>query len=410
MTNPAGIQFFSYRRSRLHEAKMVIAAQKEHGIPTWQDVNDLVHEPTEEELRRVLGENAISGAVLWITPDVPSSAVMTKVEIPLLQQRHRRGDSFFIVPVAAGGLTYAQAIKSAESSLTADELSAWNIHRVDGNPINENEAAVIAQRVLRQRLVALHRHKPSGESLKLGLFCRAAAPKEGFAGELAIDWAHHYSGLSSDASIWENRLLPVLSEVARQIRAHAPGRAIEAFGLPSLPAALALGAAFPATSGLTLTWRQETVGQDSQVWDLNSAAEPTPLTARTAALNTDADELAVMISVTGNTEPAFAMSRPTLPRFRALISIQNEAATPYKIASSGQAADIATKTNAAIRIARDKYGPCKAIHLFTAMPAGLAVLLGRMLNAVGPVQLYQHIPSDTVGRYVPVARLNASMS
>ena len=41
MTDPTGRSFLSYSRKRLHEARLLLAAQHELGIPTWQDIADL---------------------------------------------------------------------------------------------------------------------------------------------------------------------------------------------------------------------------------------------------------------------------------------------------------------------------------------------------------------------------------
>lgn len=406
MTNAGGASFLSYRRSRLDEARLLIAAQREHGIPTWQDVNDLAHEPTEQELERVLEQDTIAGAVLWITPDMPGSSVIRKVEIPSIIRRHRRGDGFFLVPVAAGGLGYPEAAAAASSELTADDLSTWNMHRCPDR-IEESDAVEVAKRVLRQKLIALHRSLPAGQALRLGLFTRVAPPKNG-EGHLLMDWSHRFDGRLASQLDWEQRLLPALSTVAQEIRKHAPGRHVEAYGQLALPVAVALGAAFPTTSGLQLGWRQETVGKPTQLWQL-SGTKDSPITAQARALHTDGEELAVLVSITGNAEPAFVASQAGLPKFRAIVSAQTEKATPYLIQSSEEAAEIALKVNTAIRAARDKFGNCNAIHLFMAAPAGFAVLLGRLLNSLGPIQLYEHIPHDTVGRYVPVVRHNFSV-
>ena len=40
-----------------------------------------------------------------------------------------------------------------------------------------------------------------------------------------------------------------------------------------------------------------------------------------------------------------------------------------------------------------------------AVPAGLAMLIGQMLNTFGTVQTYEHAPTDAVGRYVPATQL-----
>ncbi len=63
----------------------------------------------------------------------------------------------------------------------------------------------------------------------------------------------------------------------------------------------------------------------------------------------------------------------------------------------------------ALRYARDQYQPRGALHLFLAVPAGLAMLIGQMLNTFGPVQTYEHVPTDAVGRYSPAARLQPAM-
>ena len=38
-----------------------------------------------------------------------------------------------------------------------------------------------------------------------------------------------------------------------------------------------------------------------------------------------------------------------------------------------------------------------------AVPAGLAMLIGQLLNTLGPVQTYEHISTEGVGVYVLVA-------
>ena len=98
MTLPTGKSFISYRRTRLDEVKELVASQKERGIPTWQDIEDLRTEPPETELRNVLASNDIANVLLWITPDVGQSSMITRVEVPCAVERHKRQDGFFILP------------------------------------------------------------------------------------------------------------------------------------------------------------------------------------------------------------------------------------------------------------------------------------------------------------------------
>jgi hypothetical protein len=48
------------------------------------------------------------------------------------------------------------------------------------------------------------------------------------------------------------------------------------------------------------------------------------------------------------------------------------------------------------------------VHLFMAVPVGLAMLIGQGLNTFGDVQTYEHIPVDGVGCYRPAARVTPS--
>ena len=43
-----------------------------------------------------------------------------------------------------------------------------------------------------------------------------------------------------------------------------------------------------------------------------------------------------------------------------------------------------------------------------AVPAGLAMLIGQLLNTLGPVQTYEHISTEGVGVYVPSSLLTPS--
>ena len=109
MTNPNGRSFLSYRRSRLHEAELLISAQHDVGVPTWQDVRDLENAPLDDELMRTLHDSNTANAVLWITPEIGTSDIVRRVEVPLILERARRDDGFFVKPVVAGSLDYRVA-------------------------------------------------------------------------------------------------------------------------------------------------------------------------------------------------------------------------------------------------------------------------------------------------------------
>jgi hypothetical protein len=120
----------------------------------------------------------------------------------------------------------------------------------------------------------------------------------------------------------------------------------------------------------------------------------------------DATALAALVSVADDVTTAFNASRAALPPFRAIVSVTKtdgaSARPPHRLASSGEAVDIAGKVRDAIRSARAQYPPIETVHLFMAVPAGLAMLIGQLLNTL-VVHTYELVGD----RYEPAVVLRA---
>jgi SMODS-associated and fused to various effectors sensor domain len=199
--------------------------------------------------------------------------------------------------------------------------------------------------------------------------------------------------------------LPALARVAETIRQHAPGRNVEAFGLPTLPAALAFGCAFLSTSGLRVSWRQITPGRPDQLWTLLESRQDSGFQAQIVSKNPAGRDLAVLVSVADNAEPVFTAFQKELPLLRALVHITKSGSSPHLLRSPGEASDIAFVVQDGMRAARRQYGNVATVHLFMAAPAGLAMLVGQLLNTFGTVQTYEHVGTDGSGCYKPAALL-----
>jgi len=383
---------------------MLIAAQRDHGIPTWQDVENLGTVPTEDEIRRVLADPSTASAVLFVTPEVEDSPIIRNVEVPKIIQRAEAATGFFVVPLAAGGLDYEQAAEVTSNHLSAQNLADWNMQRVPEPTLAANRAAEIAQRVLTQRIQAIHRNLPAGHRLRIGLFVRRSPAFE-LGNTLMLDWSRRFTGKEATPDTWRDILLPALSRVADAIRQYAPGREVEAFGIPTLPAALAFGCAFLCTSGLRVSWCQVAPGHADQILSLSASREDTGFTHRMVSKDPSARDIALLVSVADNVEPVFTTCQKDLPPLRALVHVAQPGPLPYLIRSPGQASDIAICIQDAMRTARREYGNVGTIHLFMAVPSGLAVLTGQLLNTFGLVQTYEHVGIDGSGCYKPAALL-----
>ena len=408
MTLPTGKSFISYRRARLDEAKELVTSQKERGVPTWQDIEDLRTEPTETELRNVLASNDIANVLLWITPDVGQSSMITRVEVACAVERHKRQDGFFILPVAAGGLDYDEVgpLLGSQSGIT--DLSSWNLTKVDSAPATSEDIRKITNVLLNQRLSAIHKDLPEGEPLRLVINTRSRTGHQtGIA--LDIEWTHRFTGAqgrSASPGDWQSKLLPALEDVARAIQRNSSNRKIIASGLASLPSATALGYHFMATKGIEIAWEQLFPDQSRQIWNLASERESSGYEVLMTPGHTTADDLAVMVSVNADIEAAVAASRETTGFFRAYVHVKS-AEQQLLLESAGDALDVAQLTIEGARAARHKFGIRGQVHLFMAVPAGLAMMIGQLLNTLGPVHTYEHIQVDALGMYQPAALLGA---
>ena len=410
MTDPTGRSFLSYRRSRSEEGARLIASQRERGIPTWRDVDDLNTEPTETELRKILRDDSIANAVLWISPETAGSPMIRNVEAPIAFERHGRDDGFFVVPIAAGGLGYQEAAAAIRNSVSLSNVANWNMIKLEADPASGADIAMVANQVLKQRLQAIDARLPEGALLRISFNTRRAAGLQP-GSALIIDWSHRFGGdhnREASAEDWQRKLLPALADVKRAIGQMLPNRQLLISGLASLPAVAALGCEFMATSGIDTAWEQRMPDGNTQTWSLKCVREDAGFFANILDGDVGSGDLAVLVSVNNDVTQAVAASEGKIGSFRAYVHLNRaDSRQGVVLETPGQAVDLARKTVEAARRARGEYAIGGRVHLFMAVPAGLAMLVGQLLNTLGPVQTYEHIPSNPIGIYTPAALLNS---
>lgn len=395
VTDPTGRNFISYRRARAEDIAMLVRCQHEHGIPTWQDINDLGDGPTEDQITAVLSDPATASANLWLTPEVADSAFIKKVEAPQIVSRFDIADGFFVVAVAAGGLNYESAANTLRGHTGLHDLSNWNLVSTQ-DPPKAADVAAVTERTLIARVATVHRSLPDGDPVKVRLYVRQPAPyRSGYA--LSLDWSHAFSGRHSYA--WDEHLLPALRAVIASIEGNAPGRPIEFSGMPTISAAVCLGVTCLAPRQLNVSWVQFTNGKE-QEWSLRADSKPSGCAVKRTSGSTDTEELAVLISVADDVATSFVASRDEFGPFRAILSITAPGPFPHTIGSAGEAVDLVQQVIAAIRESRRELRLVGGVHLFMAVPVGVAMMLGQSLNTLGAVHLYEHAPMNGVGRYV----------
>ncbi len=394
MTDATGRSFFCYRSKRKDDNALVIAAQRDHGIPTWHD-EDLDELPVEEEIRRILrDENLVANAIIWVTPDAAESGFIKNIESPEILGRRGEGDPFFVLPVFAGGSTFCPE--------TDERFRGWKVLQLENKAIGPDEAAAIARRVLDRRVRAVEAQLEPGFPHRISLHTYESAPfRPGTT--LSLDWSGRCPNREISGEVWSERLLPALRAVASTMYQWGGGRPIVAGGLASLPAVTALGAAFPEQRGQTICWNQYTPGVPDQHWSLAVPAEEAGFEVKITPGDSRAVDLAVLVSVKEIAQQDFSDCKDSLPAFRAEVHIARKDLRPYVIPSPGQATCIARQVAAAMREARRECGAIGRVHLFMAVPAGLAMMIGQLLNTFGPVQTYERFATGTP--YRPAALL-----
>lgn len=409
-TDATGRCFISYRRSRLAEIERLVSLFHEHGVPTWQDIKDLAAEPTEEAIKRTLDDPTTGSAVVWLTADVSESPIIKQVEAPRILRRLRNADGFCGVLALANGLDYhdASSVLDMPGSLE-DASKAWSLQRVEGDPATDDSLIALTRDILKRRMAAVHLQLDESVPLAIAINAHALATpgfEPGYA--LAIDWTKHFELRHTSTVVWTERLLPALQRVVEAIRREAPRRRVVAEGHVSISSAFALGRAFMEPSGLRIGWKQLPSGE---VWTLSEEPEESGFRAELASQDSGATDLAVLVSVRGDVEPAVKATANELPRFRAILRISPADRHPTSQLNCGKAVHLSRLVGDQIRAARQEFRGLGKIHMFFSGPVGLAMMIGQQFNAIGPVQIYEHEQSDNgVGVYRPGVMLSEAMS
>jgi SMODS-associated and fused to various effectors sensor domain len=397
--NPFGRYFISYRRSRADEVAVVRRALRERGIPTWLDTTDLSLEATPEELQYIIRHPDTTGAIIVVSPEVETSLTIRELEVPeIVRQRQLYGRSFLIAQILTGGLRYSDVTRIYGQQLALDHLAAWNAEKAgdsqgerSADSIQEPDAARFADSVLRTRLHQIADRTQADEPIRIALNTRVAASFDGRSA-ITMDWSEWLAERLCATDVWNERLLPALHSVSNAVRMELSARPLIASGLLAIPAAIALGSTFSVTSGLDLRWSQYTVGDVSE-WSLRVPPQHTELTVEARHLDLGGRDLVALVSVSQDVKRAASLIYETLPRVRALLDFRVE-----QIGSditAGIAVSIAREVRKELIRLRTERGADGTVHLFYAGPVGLAMLLGQLLNSIGPIQTYEFNPQWT---------------
>jgi hypothetical protein len=407
-TNPNGRYFVSYRRRdiRMNELDRLRLSFRLHGIPTWLDRTDLRLRPTERELERIIHDRETAGALLYMTPEIEAdekgepSAIIRQLEVPEILKRARYDTGFLTILIVGGGLDYADVDRVYGKDVALANLPDLNMLKVSEPEMTQDDAVSLSRRILAERLETIQNILPSDQPLLLTLDTRGLP---GFRPDVAValDWSNRFEGRHCPDTVWRTELAPSLSAVRAAIQSRTRNRRVIASGLLSLPAALLLGLVFSKTQNVTLSWLQRTDG-DEHLWDQSireeAARRPSSSIERR---DLAARDLLLMVSVTQDVSPDVNTMLSRIPGIRVVVRIDWEG---FGVMTPGEAVEAAGIVRDALVEAR-QLGADGTLHVFLAVPAGLAVLIGQNLNTFLPIQAYEH-DRDLVPAYRPAYLLH----
>lgn len=250
----------------------------------------------------------------------------------------------------------------------------------------------VLDRILRQ----LNLYAREGEEGIVVVVHTWSARAYDLAPDYEIDWTSHFNHTTRrvpSSDTWNQVLLPQLRELERTISRQDSRRYIQLRANLSLSAAFAVGHVFSEAGGYRLE-----IQHREQLWQSNTPPDDTTqldLTEETSEDN--GTDLLVIFSVTGEArQEAIEFAKAQGLPIRATLHMM-PAGGPhdFSVRDASHACALARKARQELRRARQQYG-ARTIHLFYFGPQSLAVLLGRKLNACGPIQLYEYQNSGYV--------------
>lgn len=386
-TDPTGTVFLSYKRKQLETAEALEQSLHEHGVPTWRDVTDLQTEPTIPELRQVLEDPETASGIALVSDDIVESDVILELELPKFAERVKNDDGFFVVVALAPGVDYSEAETVLATSPVPHDLGDWNMKKINDDVGDSQATEDVVQAVLKRRIKQIHKATPPQRPINCSLDTYEA-PAYDPKPAIVVDWSAHFRDGHPPQPIWDERLVPALTTVTGYLNQHIPDRSVRFRGSTHLPAAFALGHRLPTTRRLQASWMQQNYADGSyEPWTIGSDTEPSGLEAEYTEKDVSASDLAVLVNITDEVRNEFGRTKSDLPAFNGILelSLTNERRPNLSPQQAAHAAEVFKK---AVRDALNQPWKTSTIHLFMAVPAGLAFLFGQQSNTLPLLQTY----------------------
>jgi len=398
--------FLSYKREDAEQVRSLQQHLKARGVRAWRDITDIMLGGfTEHEIVQAIKQES-DAFVIYITPECLQSGFIWEVEVPAALQRWEQDHAFNIIPILQG-VTFAQiqqnSVARGYRSLAQFNAVLLPDPVLDKEQFNK-EMRKIAERILKATYALRLRRVGADRTYEPYInFHTFDYEPPATSLDLDLDWTEFFEGKDEvpTGDEWEDILLPALDDVKNMLSAKTPSRQLHIYLNARLPAAIALGAALPATAHLALLLH----GNHGTWSTTGTPNDPTPLRLLPFSDKGDAHAALVEIAISRNTAPGIAQSLPSLGlSFKHHVRFEPKDELPNSDAVKDASHDLAMarQIGKELRDLCDNKG-ISHLHLFAALPMELAAMVGHQLNAVCAVTLYYYRNSEKL--YVPVCTL-----
>ncbi len=383
--------FLAHHSDYADEVAFLADELRLRGVSPWLDEQGglEVGDQNEEEIRRAICDQCW-GFLLYCTPSIFDRKFITEVEVPAALGAREGNPAYRLITVPRGITVNDLSTRSFDS--WGRNLTQWQVTRhLEQLPTEATDSMAlahglqcIAQECLSSRLRSLRSKLDDSATLELEMYTRPAVMT---AADLVVDATQILGGPGAPpVGSWE-RFASALADIkACSVRVDSLST-IRLTGSWHITAGLAFGFAF-RTSALPPV----TVNQHGASWRSDGPLGQVPQVV-TESEDYSSTDLVVALSVSRDVTKGmrrYLADNHIHPR--AMIRISPEAGPcQSSVQNAAQARAIAASTTDAVKQAVDRYG-AGTIHLFTAAPQALAVLVGRHLSALPPIQLYEWRP------------------
>lgn len=411
--DPRGPAFVSYRqRDGAETAERTAWLLRAAGVPVWHDQSDLPPGDTNERLGEALA-SGLSGGVLLVTPDISASHVVRTIEVPKLLGLET--DPVFVLAVG-------NTVRLPDGKLDYDAPDALlgtpsgTLGRLKQHGADSRAGLVkIAREIVLHRIARLKPAAGSTEGVMLHVSVQTRAvlhANDADEADLSIRLRPATGGRlpSRDGLKDLKKTLPLLPEA---VALRSP-RTVRMTGGAHLTVAFALGSALPAT----LVGDVAVESTDGAVWRAGTVSTP-PGAATLArveghgarpmtATGTPKNVLAYVDLLPDQSNAAYSRLLCERADFDAWVHLRPAADVPLEPTTAGA---LVTEVASRLRMLSQQHDNAE-LHLALRAPFPVAVLLGRLLNALR-VTAYEwdHAPdgdADARSRYVPTLKIAAT--